>query len=115
MSIATATIPLVLIAGKDFEREWDVASSETGAAESLTGIGAVEFRMRREGLPATDTVIWSLATGEIEIVDDEMRLSVPGSVTGGIAPGRWRWLLSYGETEAETPLAQGVLQVTEEP
>ena len=114
MSIATASLPLVLIAGKDFGHSWEVAETETGPASALTGIGAVEFRMSKEGLPAA-SVVWSLADGEFTIVGTEMVLLVAGDVTADLAPGSWRWLLSYGEVEAETPLAQGRLQVTEEP
>ena len=114
MSIGTDAIPLELVAGKSFGESWEVAESESGEASSLDGIGAVEFRMRREGLPAS-TVVWSLATGEFEIVGTEMVLMVTDAVTADLTPGSWRWLLSYGAAEAETPLAQGRLVVREEP
>lgn len=115
MSIGTATIPLVLVAGKDFGHSWEVAESETGPASALTGIGAIEFRMSRDGLPSGDPVVWSLATGEIAKVGTEMVLLVAGDVTEDLTPGSYRWLLSYGETEAETPLVQGRLTVAAEP
>lgn len=115
MSVATRTLPLVLVAGKDFKYSVEVAQTETGVAEDLDGVGAVEFRLKRQGLPDTPTVVWSLDSGHIEIVGTEMVLRVEGAETEDLALGSWRWLLSYGETEAEDPLVQGLLTVTAEP
>ena len=115
MSVGVATLPLVLIAGKDFGHSWEIAEAVTGPATPLDGIGAVEFRMSRDGLPATEAVIWSLADGQISIVGDEMVLSIPGDETEALTAGSWRYLLSYGEAAAETPLVQGRLNVTREP
>ena len=115
MTHAVATIPLALISGKDFGHSWEIALAATGPAESLAGIGAVEFRMSRQGVPVADPIIWSIASGHITIVADEMVLFVAGSQTEDIPAGSWTWLFSYGAVEAETPLVQGRLLATEEP
>ena len=115
MSVGTDTLPLALIAGKDFGHSWELAETATGPASSLDGIGAIEFRAARDGLPAGEAIVWTLADGQFEIVGDEMVLRVAGDVTQDLEPGSWRWLLSYGEAEAETPLVQGRLNITREP
>lgn len=115
MSVATRTLPLVLIAGKDFGYSVEVAQTETGAAEDLDDVGAVEFRMKRQGLPDEPAVVWSMASGHIEIVGTEIVLRVTGDETEDLKVGSWKWLLSIGATEAEDPLVQGVLNVTAEP
>jgi len=115
MTHAVASLPLGLIAGKDFTHSWEVAHDANGPADDLTGIGAVEFRMSRGGLPAVVGVVWSITSGHIAIIGDEMVLSVPGSQTEAIPAGSWSWLLSYGAVAAETPLVAGKLLVTVEP
>lgn len=117
MSVATDTLPLVIIAGKDFDHSWEDALTESGPAEPLDDVGAIEFRMSRDGLPETDVVIWSLASGHFSIVGTEMVLRVSGTETDALKDklGSWRWLLSYGETEAEKPWVQGRVTVTPEP
>lgn len=115
MSVATSTIPLQLIAGKDFGHSWEVAESATGPAQPLDDTGAVEFRMKRQGLPDEPAVVWSIASGHFEIVGTEMVLRVAGAETEALKVGSWKWLLSIGATEAEDPLIQGLLTVTAEP
>lgn len=115
MTHAVATIPLAIIAGKDFGRSWRLREGRGGPVVDLAGIDAVEFRMSRLGLPEADTVIWSIASGHVAIVGDEMVLTVPGGETEDIPLGNWSWLLSYGASEAETPLVIGKLLVTAEP
>lgn len=115
MTHAVASFPLSIIAGKDFAHSWEVAQAATGPADDLTGIGAIEFRMGKVGLPETDTVVWSLASDHFAIVGDEMVLTVPGDETEDLPPGNWTWLLSYGASEPETPLVAGKSVVTVEP
>ena len=115
MTHAVSTIPLAIIAGKDFSHSWEIAQATTGPADDLTGIGAVEFRMGKVGLPETATVVWSIASGHVEIVGGEMVLTVPGDETEALPAGNWTWLLSYGASEPETPLVAGKVLVTVEP
>ncbi|WP_426036523.1 hypothetical protein [Brevundimonas sp. DC300-4] len=115
MTHAVSTIPLAIIAGKDFAHSWEIAQTASGPAEDLSGVGAVEFRMARVGLPATDTLVWSITSGHFSIVGSEMVLTVAGDETQTIPTGSWTWLLSYGASEAETPLVTGKSVVTVEP
>lgn len=114
MTHAVASFPLSAIAGKDFENSWEIAEAATGPASSLADVGAVEFRASKTGLPE-QAVVWSIETGHIEIIGDEMVLRVPGAETEDLTVGQWSWLLSYGATEAETPLVTGMMHVTAEP
>lgn len=115
MSYAVDPQPLSIIAGKDFVHSWEVAQATTGPADDLTGIGAVEFRMGKVGLPEAPTVVWSILSGHFEIVGAEMVLTVAGEETEDLPPGNWTWLLSYGASDPETPLAAGRAGVTAEP
>lgn len=115
MSVATLSAPLRLISGKEFGHSWEIAQSATGPADALDAIGAVEFRMKRQDLPEGEPVVWSLASGHFEIVGTEMVLGVTGDETDALMAGSWRFLLSYGATEAETPLVMGLVSVSPEP
>lgn len=110
--VAVSAVPLEIIAGKAFGWGWETALSPRGPLESLADYSRAELRARRRNT----TVVWSIASGHIEIVNDQILLRLTDEDTATLALGEWSWLLSLGvDDQADTPLVRGTFNVISEP
>lgn len=86
----------LLIAGRDFGQEWEIAETENGPIDTLEDYLAASVVAK----PVTggDEIEWTLAGGKVSITDGVIALALDEADTLALkdSPGAWSALLSLG-------------------
>lgn len=127
MTVARS-LPLDLISGKRFAHGWNLAGLATISGLEPDEITSAEFRATLPNHPTQTPIVWTVADGQLSLerFDAEedppvgsatLLLDVSDVLTGPMAAGRWRWLLSLGLDGAapELTVLGGDMNVTKEP